>query len=149
MDQNREGKKHQAMAFLDLSAAFDTISKDIICQKLKTYGGDKTCVNWFYSYLSERSQRVMIGSTMSEPVELLLGSPQGSILSPSLFLVLISDIELYCPNAVLSGYADDTSCTIAVKNTEDLKEECEKNVDSLLKYMAINKLACNDDKPTS
>ena len=46
---------------------------------------------------------------MSEPVELLLGSPQGSILSPSLFLVLISDIELYCPNAVLSGYADDTS----------------------------------------
>ena len=108
----------------------------------KCYGFDKTSVNWFYSYLSERTQRVMIGSTLSDPVQLKLGSPQGSILSPSLFLVLISDIELYCPNAVLSGYADDTSCTIAVRNVEDLKEECEKSVDSLLKYMAINKLSC-------
>ena len=144
--KNKENKLQQAVSFLDLSAAFDTISKDIICQKLKAYGANKSSVNWFNSYLSERSQRVMIGSTMSEPVELLLGSPQGSILSPSLFLVLISDIELYCPNAVLSGYADDTSCTIAVKNSEDLKEECEENVNSLLKYMAINKLACNDDK---
>ena len=36
--------------------------------------------------------------------------------------------------------------TVAVKNIENLKETCEENVNSLLKYMAINKLACNDDK---
>ena len=129
-----------------MSAAFDTISKDIICQKLKIFGCDETSVKWVHSYLSERSQQVMIGSTLSDSMELLLGSPQGSILSPTLFIILISDIELYCPKAVLSGYADDTSCTVAVNNIEDLKEECEANVNSLLKYMAINKLACNDDK---
>ena len=88
----------------------------------------------------------MIGSTLSEPIDLTLGSPQGSILSPTLFIIMISDIELYCPNAELLGYADDTSCTIAVKQKDQLKEECERNVNSLLKYMAINKLACNDDK---
>ena len=83
---------------------------------------------------------------MSEPIELLLGSPQGSILSPTLFIILIADMELHCPNAELLGYADDTSCTVAVKHIKDLKEECEENVNSLLKYMAINKLACNEDK---
>ena len=91
---NKENKKQQAISFLDLSAAFDTISKDIICKKLKIFGCDETSVKWVYSYLSERSQQVMIGSTLSDPVELLLGSPQGSILSPTLFIILISDIEL-------------------------------------------------------
>ena len=98
---------------------------------LKVFGCDKTCVSWIYSYLSERYQQVMIGCTMSEQVELLLGSPQGSILSPTLFIILIADIELYCPKAVLSGYAD-TSCTVAVNHIENLKE-CEENVNSLLR----------------
>ena len=88
----------------------------------------------------------MIGSTMSEAVELALGSPQGSILSPSIFLILISDMELYCPGAQICSYADDTSVTISVKNSEDLQTECEKEVNNILKYMAINKLSCNDDK---
>ena len=136
----------QAISFLDLSSAFDTLSKDIICQKLKVFGFDKKSISWFNSYLSERTQVVNIGSAISEPVELNLGSPQGSILSPSIFLILLSDIELYCPGATLCSYADDTTCTVAVKNIEDLKNECEKQVNKLLKYMAVNRLACNDDK---
>ena len=83
---------------------------------------------------------------MSKPVELTLGSPQGSILSPSIFLILISDMELYCPEAQLCSYADDTTVTVSVKNLGDLKEESESNINNLLQYMAINKLACNDDK---
>ena len=35
---------------------------------------------------------------------------------------------------------------MCVKNLEDLKEESEKSVNDLLKYMAMNRLACNDDK---
>ena len=35
--KNKEKKCHQAVAFLDLSAAFDTLSKDIVCQKLSAY----------------------------------------------------------------------------------------------------------------
>ena len=143
---NKENKQQQAVSFLDLSAAFDTLSKDIICQKMKIMGFNETCVKWFYSYLSERTQKVMIGSTMSKEVELTLGSPQGSILSPSIFLILISDMELYCPGAQICSYADDTSITISVKNSEDLQEEVERNVNNVLKYMAINKLSCNDDK---
>ena len=36
--KNKESKRHQSVSFLDLSAAFDTLSKDIICQKMKVLG---------------------------------------------------------------------------------------------------------------
>ena len=142
----KETKSHQAVAFLDLSAAFDTLSKDIVCQKLRCYGFDKTSVNWFNSYLSEREQRVMIGSTISKPITLKVGSPQGAILSPTVFIILISDMELYCPEAQLCGYADDTSVTVEDKSLNKVKQKCESAVQKLLVYMAINKLSCNDDK---
>ena len=40
---NKEKKKQQAVSFLDLSAAFDTLSKEIICQKLKTWFQQNKC----------------------------------------------------------------------------------------------------------
>ena len=88
----------------------------------------------------------MIGSSMSKPTTLTVGSPQGSILSPTLFIILLSDIELWCPGATLCGYADDTSVTLTNENMNALKISCEEKVDDLLKYMAINKLSANDDK---
>ena len=110
------------------------------------FGFNKSSIDWFNSFLSERSQVVNIGSVISKPVQLNLGSPQGSILSPTIFLILLADIELYCPGATLCSYADDTSCTVAVNKIEELQEECESQASKLLEYMAINRLACNDDK---
>ena len=122
--KNKERNFHQAVAFLDLSAAFDTLSKDIVCQKRKAY------VEWCQSYLSERKQQVMIGSTLSEPTTLKVGSPQGSILSPTIFIILLSDIELWCPGATLCGYADDTSITIIDRDMNKLKTTCSKSLGS-------------------
>ena len=116
------------------------------CGYYLAYGFNKTSVEWFRSYLSERKQQVMIGSTLSEQTTLKVGSPQGSILSPTIFIILLSDIELWCPGATLCGYADDTSVTIIDKDMDKLKTTCEEKVNELLTYMAINKLAANDDK---
>ena len=143
--KNHEKKEHQAISFLDLSAAFDTLSKDIFCQKLEVYGFNETSVNWFRSYLSNRFQCVIIGSHISDPVLLSVGSPQGAILSPTVFIILISDIDLWT-NAQLCGYADDTSCTVSVKSMQTLQEKCEESVHDLLTYMAVNRLAANDSK---
>ena len=88
----------------------------------------------------------MIGSTLSKPVTLKVGSPQGAILSPTIFIILISDMELYCPEAQLCGYADDTTVTVEDKSLVNVKKKFESAVEKLLVYMAINKLSCNDDK---
>ena len=143
--KNLEKKENQSLTFLDLSAAFDTLSKEIFCNKLRIYGFDKTSTDWFKSYLTDRSQCVMVGSHISSEIKLTVGSPQGAILSPTIFIVLISDIELWT-DAAICGYADDTSCTNSDKCFEKLREKCEKSVNSLLTYMAANKLSANDDK---
>ena len=144
--ENKEKKLHQAASFLDLSSAFDTLSKDIFCQKLKALGFNEKSVKWFDSYLSSRSQCVMIGSTISEPIKLEVGSPQGAILSPTIFLILVSDVDLWCKEAVLCQYADDTSCTVVDKNMNALKSKCEERVEELFTFMAVNKLSANHDK---
>ena len=61
-------------------------------------------------------------------------------------VVLISDIELWCPDATLCEYADDTSSTITNKDLKTLQINCEEKVNELLTYMAVNRLSANDDK---
>ena len=121
--KNKEDKEHQAVAFLDLSAAFDTLSKDIVCKKLKCHGFDNNSVNWFKSYLTERSQRVMIGSTISDPITLKVGSPQGAILSPSIFIILISEVwkALNIDNYCLKDLFEIVPSTRVTRNSNKIR----------------------------
>ena len=52
----------QAVTFSDLSAAFDTLSSDIFCSKIKLYGFNEKSISWFRSYLTNRQQVVIVGS---------------------------------------------------------------------------------------
>ena len=90
-----------------LQKAFDTIDHDVIVQKLYAIGFLKHTVNWFQSYLSNRSFLVNLGNNFSQPASASCGVPQGSILGPLLFLIYVNDM----PQAVkchLFLYADDT-----------------------------------------
>ena len=78
--------------FLDLSKAFDTLDHRILLSKLKYYGIHGTALQWFESYLSNRSQYVVYEDTKSKQSPLLTGVPQGSVLGPLLFLIYMNDI---------------------------------------------------------
>ena len=77
----------------------------------------------------------MIGTTLSEEVTLNIGSPQRAILSPTCFIILISDIELWTDSKI-HGYADDTTSTISGTKDELMKkgqEEAQKILDYIAK----------------
>ena len=48
----------------DLSAAFDTVDTELLCQKLGLFGFDRRSCNWFRSFLTGRSQKVRIGKEL-------------------------------------------------------------------------------------
>jgi len=127
----------------DLSAAFDCLDKDILCRKLVAYGFDKKSVQWVNSYLTNRKQCVQIGDKLSEVVELPFGSPQGSCLSPLLFLVLIADIDQWTDLAELFGFADDTSALFSAPTVGELEEKINRGVEQILGFMSSNLLVVN------
>ena len=76
---------------MDLSKAFDTISHELLIEKLHAYGLDKNSLTML-SYLSDRWQRTNINTSFSSWSEFLEGVPQGSVLGPHNCLIFTSMI---------------------------------------------------------
>ena len=69
----------------DLSAAFDTVSHDLLRSKLSAeFGFSDVALEWFSSYLNNRNYFVKVGGCTSHTVDVKPGLPQGLILGPVL-----------------------------------------------------------------
>jgi len=140
-----------ALALLDLSAAFDTVDHSILCKRLQlAFGLDGQVLEWFRSYLHDRSQYVRRGMLKSLSVLLVCGVPQVSVLRPILFILytaeLIGLIEQhgFCPHL----YADDTQISGRCRPsaTQDLQQRLSACIDEVHSWMQSNRLQLNTNK---
>ena len=142
------------LVLLDLSAAFDTIDQDILLRRLENrYGVSGNVLKWFKSYISGRSQSVVINDTVSEKLSLKYGVPQGSKLGPILFNSYIAPVsEIAELNRVKDEkYADDEQLILSFKPTslsdqKDAKENMEKCIENIRKFLHDNMLCNNSEK---
>ncbi|WP_419586369.1 RNA-directed DNA polymerase, partial [Thiolapillus sp.] len=99
------------LTLLDLSAAFDTIDHCILLDRLQhMYGISGTALSWFSSYLTNRTQSVIVNDHISQVSSLSYGVPQGSVLGPILFILYtkpLSDL-IHCHSIESQSFADDT-----------------------------------------
>jgi hypothetical protein len=98
------------------------------------------------SYLSNRKQFVEVSGERSGEVEINIGTPQGSRLSPLLFIILMADLELWTEDSKLSNFADDTQSIIISDNRDDLLETAKIEVKSVMNFFSSNGLVNNADK---
>lgn len=140
------------LVMLDLSAAFDVIDHQILFRRLEfSYGITSSALSWIQSYLSDRCQRVAVGSELSESQEITIGVPQGSVLGPRLYCLFSKPIGQICDlhDMDYHCYADDSQIYIVVEprqNWEDVSDRLTRCLSDIRKWMCTNLLKLNQDK---
>ena len=106
------------MILIDLKKTFDTIDHGILPQKLYAIGFSKHSVNWFRSYLTNRTFLVNLGSFLN--LHVCPVDPQGSILGPLLFLIYINDMS-QAVKCNLFLYTDDACLVCQHKDINEIE----------------------------
>lgn len=98
---------------LDIKGAFDTVNHVRLVDTLRKKGFPGWVLRWTQSYLAERSATLVFDGEESELIPIEAGVPQGSPLSPILFILYIATlyeaIEAAHPGIGIIGFADDTN----------------------------------------
>ena len=131
--------------YLDFAKAFDKVDIGLILRKLKLLGVDGKLGRWLHGFLLGRLQSVVVNGQKSAPTQVISGVPQGSVLGPLLFLVLIADIDKEVASSFISSFADDTRVGHAVANNQDI-QKLQDDLKAVYRWADNNNMEFNSDK---
>ena len=132
--------------FIDLEKVFDTVSHEILCEKLNFYGLRGNINNLIRSYLYNRKQFVAINGFNSDLKHLASGVPQGSSLGPLLFLIYINDFRLCLERTESGHFADDIFILFSSTKLGSIESVVNFELKLASKWLKLNKLSLNADK---
>lgn len=139
-----EGKQLDTV-YTDYSSAFTSVSHKLLLFKMKqSFNVTDRAYSWLESYLSNRSQRVVINGKQSPWAPVLSGVPEGSICGPLLFTCFTADIPLHVKSGC-TMYADDVKLHKLVRCEDDARA-LQSDIDSLAHWSRTWKLRLNPTK---
>jgi hypothetical protein len=127
-------------------------------------GLDSPAIQWFQSYLADRSQTVCVDGCLSPFLKIHCGVPQGSVLGPLLYILFTNDLpdsvheehdaplsinspNMHCPHCgSLVNYVGDGTHSFASKDPLVLSRTLTSKYKTISNYMVSNRLVINADK---
>lgn len=115
-------------------------------EKLSNFGFDRSAVQWFKSYLVERSQSICMNGVCSEPQSISFGVRQGSVLGPLLFIMYVNDLPLAIKFCNVELYADDTLLYFTSDSASTIEHNLTLDLANITCWLRGNYLPLNIDK---
>ena len=100
---------------------------------------------WIESFLKDRQQTVVVNGIKSEPQQVISGVPQGSVLGPLIFLILIGDIDHEVLLSLLKSFADDTRALKGITTINDTNT-LQLDLEKVYKWVNENNMKLNEKK---
>ena len=112
---------------IDFAKAFDKVTHHAIIDACIRFQLPFLVINWITSFLSQRRQCVRIGEKFSTLSPISSGVPQGSVLGPLLFCLVVDDIRTVCSNSLCIKYADDITILNFIRSSTEDQMQIEWN----------------------
>jgi hypothetical protein len=145
-----DNRKCLILVLLDMSSAFYTVKHDILLDKLSVAGMSGSALNWFSTYLTNRTQKVAINGIQSDSRVIQSGVPQGSVLGPLLFSFYVSGLGQLIRDCGVEChmYADDIQLFITdtPDNIASMIQRLENCIVKIQSWLTQNYLLLNDSK---
>ena len=127
--------------FLDFSACFDTVDRDLFMAKLDRYGIRGREHDLISDYFSDRRQQVVYESSLSRVCNQSLGVVQGSKCGPLYYDIYSSDLAKLCFEDEFLMFADDTCLTYSGNNYVDLINHVNERLSLIFEWCCHNRLS--------
>ena len=147
-------KKAWLILLIDFNKAFDSISHDFLTNALELLGFGEDMREWIKIFFNTREANVIINGHLSSKIKLQQGVPQGDVVSPYIFLLMVeillikisktkhlTGVKYASTEDSASGFADD--CTLFLQRTEQNLRNC---INILNDFWQISGLKCNVSK---
>jgi len=131
--------------YLDYSKAFDKVDHRLLLCKLSEYEFHPMLINWIKSFLTDRSQEVVINGNHSVNSKIIRGVPQGTVLGPVLFIIFINDLEQQVQHSNIRFFADDTRISKQI-SLQSHSHELQEDLETVMRWSKENNMALHDKK---
>ena len=145
--------KYTVLVSLDLSATFDTISQNVLLNRLQyMYGITGTAFKWFQMYIEQRNNQVCVEGSLSQIQSVTSGVPEGSVLGARLFTMYTYTLALIFNKHKVEyhSYADDTqvylNCDHYVASLRHAVHQLKNCIFDICDGMRRNAFKLNEDK---
>ena len=100
---------------------------------------------WAKTFLTNRKYVVTANGESSAEQDVTSGVPQGTVLAPVFFVMMISDIDEKVKECIVRSFADDTRISKKIENVKD-RDKMQRDLDAVYKWAKENLMEFNEDK---